>query len=526
MTEYYDYLVIGAGPAGLQLGYFLQKNQRKYLILEKGESAGTFFKTKPVHRKLISINKVHTGYEDTEINLRWDWNSLLSDDDKMLYKEYSKEYFPPADGMVDYLRDFARHFELNVRYNTDVIAISKDGNFSVTDAAGKVFESRYLVMATGVSEPYIPDIDGGEFVEQYVDLTLDKSKYINKRVLILGKGNSAFETADYLVDTAASIHLASPTPLKMAWRSHFVGHLRAVNNNLLDTYHLKSQNAVLDADLVRIEKHADHYEAVFNYNNDNREQEHLEYDHIIGCTGFRFDNSMFDDSCKPGLSIDDRFPTQTSEWESVNVRNLYFAGTVTQVRDFKKYMSGFIHGFRYNVQALANILNNKNHSVPMPGKKIELQAEQVTDSILQRVNRSSSIWQQPGFLCDAIIIAEQDDGAHYYPTVPTDYVHEVLAKDAREYLVVTLEFGESQDPGDHSSQSRINRTDYEKANLSKFLHPIIRYYAGGEFIAEHHVIEDLAAEWKEPEHINPLKQFLAAHLSPVPDQAEVLAEVS
>jgi hypothetical protein len=50
------------------------------VILEAGESAGTFFKRFPRHRQLISNNKVFTGYQDPEVNLRFDWNSLLSDD--------------------------------------------------------------------------------------------------------------------------------------------------------------------------------------------------------------------------------------------------------------------------------------------------------------------------------------------------------------------------------------------------------------------------------------------------------------
>src|SRR5215204_6280386 len=80
-----DYLVIGAGPAGLQLGYFLERAGRDYLILEAGTTPGTFFRTFPRHRKLISINKPHTGEADPERNLRMDWNSLLSDDPDLLF---------------------------------------------------------------------------------------------------------------------------------------------------------------------------------------------------------------------------------------------------------------------------------------------------------------------------------------------------------------------------------------------------------------------------------------------------------
>lgn len=39
----YDYCVIGAGPAGLQMGYFLGKAGRDYIILERSQHAGEFF---------------------------------------------------------------------------------------------------------------------------------------------------------------------------------------------------------------------------------------------------------------------------------------------------------------------------------------------------------------------------------------------------------------------------------------------------------------------------------------------------
>jgi len=43
-----DYLVIGGGPAGLQLAYFLAQAGRDYLVLEAGPTAGTFFRTFPL----------------------------------------------------------------------------------------------------------------------------------------------------------------------------------------------------------------------------------------------------------------------------------------------------------------------------------------------------------------------------------------------------------------------------------------------------------------------------------------------
>jgi cation diffusion facilitator CzcD-associated flavoprotein CzcO len=250
-----DYLVIGAGPAGLQLGYFLQRAGRDYLIVEAGPAPGTFFNRFPRHRRLISINKPHTGWDDPELNLRMDWNSLLSDDPSLLFTRYTGRYLPDADDLVRYLADLASAFRLRVRYGTRVVRVShQDGVFRATDQQGRICEARRLVVATGFSGPYLPPIPGIETAELYGTVSVDPADFVDQRVLVIGKGNSGFETADNLIETAAVIHVAGPESIHMAWRTHYVGHLRAVNNNLLDTYQLKSQNALLDGTIQRIER--------------------------------------------------------------------------------------------------------------------------------------------------------------------------------------------------------------------------------------------------------------------------------
>jgi ribulose 1,5-bisphosphate synthetase/thiazole synthase len=38
--QFHEYCIIGAGPAGLQLAYFLQTAKRDYIIYEKSSQAG------------------------------------------------------------------------------------------------------------------------------------------------------------------------------------------------------------------------------------------------------------------------------------------------------------------------------------------------------------------------------------------------------------------------------------------------------------------------------------------------------
>lgn len=503
-TEKHEYLIVGAGPAGLQLGYFLEKAERDYLILEAGDTAGTFFKSFPRHRQLISNNKVHTGFEDRELNLRWDWNSLLSDSDELLFRNYSTQYFPPADDMVRYLSDFADHFQLKINYSTRVTRISKNGGFTLLDDKGKSYSCERLIIATGFTKPYLPPIPGIELTENYAGVSVDPEEFTNQRVLVIGKGNSGFETADNLIPNAAVIHIASPHPISMAWKTHFVGHLRALNNDFLDTYQLKSQNAVIDATIEKVARQGDKLVVSVNYSHANGETEDLVYDRVIVCAGFRMDDSIFDDSCRPELTISDRFPRQTSEWQSTNINDLYFVGTLTQVRDWKTTTSGFIHGFRYNARGLHRLFEQKYHNNPWPVRHLMATPDELVSAVIKRVNSSSALWQQFGFLCDVIVVPGDKQPAAYYEEMPVAYVQDTELGRNEHYYTVTLEFGHIE--GDPFNITR--NPDPAQAPQSTFLHPVVRRYAGSTLLSEHHVLEDLYGEWRKPEaHIKPLLSF-------------------
>lgn len=510
--EEYDYLILGAGPAGLQAGFFLSRAGHRYLILEAGDSPGTFFKTFPRNRTLISINKRYTGYDDRETNLRWDWNSLLSDGEGPWFTDYSERYFPHADRLVEYLRDYAEKHALRVRYHTRVERIHRrGGDFTVEASDGSTYRAPRLIVATGVSKPYVPPIPGIEHADGYGDAPADPRAYAGQQVLILGKGNSGFEMADQLIETAAVIHVASPESVKFAWQTHHVGHLRALHNNLLDTYQLKCQNAVLDATVEGIERRPDGRLAVqMSYSHAGGEREELSYDRIICCAGFRFDADLFDSDCRPALVIEDRFPAQTSAWESTNVPDLFFAGTLMQSCDFKKTTSSFIHGFRYNIRTLHRLLEERYHGRPLPYRAVEPTEDGLTAAVLERVNRSSALWQQFGFLSDAIVL-EEDAEARYYEELPAAYVPESELGRAEHLYTVSLEFG----PKQRDPFAIERKPDPARAAESAFLHPVVRRYARGRVTHEVHLLENLYGEWRGREHhVEPLRRFFAGQLEP------------
>ena len=497
-----DYVVIGAGPAGLQLGHFLQRAGREYLVVEAGPTPGTFYRTFPRHRRMISINKPHTGWHDAEKDLRVDWNSLLSDDPALRFTHYTSAYFPHADDYVRYLTDFGRG--LNIRYGRRVSRVSRRaGGFAVTCEDGATIRARTVIVATGFGAMNVPPIPGIETTERYWDMPVDPGGFTDQRVLIIGKGNSAFETADNLIEKAAVIHVTGPRSIRFAWRTHFIGHLRAVNNNFLDTYQLKTQNMVLDGDILRIERRADEYLITFAYARRDKVVQ-LAYDRVITCTGFRMDPSVFAAGCRPALTIDDRFPALTAEWESVNVPGLYFAGTLTQSRDFKKHTSAFIHGFRYGIRALAHMLDQKYHGIEWPHRTVP--AEALADAVLARINRTSALFQQFGFLCDVFT----PDG-RYYEEMPLDYVP------FADCFTVSLEYGAGHDAIDPFDVEAGRDWEADTSHDDRYLHPVIRRRRDHQPVSTFRLPEDICNDWTDEKlYREPLRAFIATELGTAP----------
>src|SRR5262249_17626507 len=162
-------------------------------------------------------------------------------------------------------------------------------------------------------------------------------------------------------------------------------------NNLLDTYQLKSQNALLDGNIEHIERRDGSYLVTLSFSRANEVKKDIRYDRVIVCTGFRFDESIFHAHCLPALTLRNRFPSQTSDADPLNVPDLYSAGTLMQVRDYKNSTSGFIHGFRYGIRALHHMLQRKYHGASWPHRRLQADPEKVMDAVIARVNRTSAL---------------------------------------------------------------------------------------------------------------------------------------
>ncbi|WP_117212090.1 NAD(P)-binding domain-containing protein [Allorhizocola rhizosphaerae] len=508
------FVIVGAGPAGLQLSYYLHRAGADYLTLERDSVPGSFFRHYPRHRRLISLNKVHTHSTDPEIRLRWDWNSLLNDAPQLMFPRYSSEYYPHADDLLRYLADFQKTHGLDVSYATEVRRIERDGRHFRIETDGEPIEAECVIVATGWGAPFVPRIKGIEFSMGYEDVPTDPAAFTGHRVLIVGKGNSAFETAHAILPHTSMVHLASRNPLKLAWNTKHPGDVRGQYGSILDSYQFKTLHSVLDCTIDEIRRVGDRFEVDITYTHADGETATLEYESVIRCTGFRMDTGVFADSCEPDMVRDGRLPAVGPDWQSTNVDGLYFAGTIAQERDFKRASSAFIDGFRYNLRTLTRLLRERYEGVSLAFGTVRADARTLTDLTLGRVNWSSALWTQFEFLCDVLVVDQAAGQVRHYEDLP------------EEYAVQRFGEGEAGEPHYYTFSLRWGRDEYAdvfnierhpepgRAAESAFIHPVIRRYRGTQMVEELHLLEDLLAEWRRPDrHVRPLHAFFERGLS-------------
>ena len=357
---------------------------------------------------------------------------------------------------------------------------------------------------------------------------------------------------------------------RLAWETHYVGDLRAINSQYLDAYQLKSMDTVIDSDLSRFAPFYRRPDGKIALANTGGDQELFRtddpevfafWDIVLRCTGWKMDRSIFVDDTKPATTHQGKYPAMSGGYES-SVPGLWIAGTLMHGNDWRKSSGGFIHGVRYLVRALSNILELENYGTTWPSQLVSVQAESIQEedasvaamrdyvelatSILRRSSEMSGPYQMFSVLMDVYVFSS-DGNCRRFDEIPVQYMPTFLrlmnlSSSAAEadidrtphYIAVTFEYGESYSgPGsDTLSSSRVVRpfplaSKNGPGSEGNFIHPVLYHgcydkksckYASNhdERIphrsAVYHVAEDIHTTYLRPRiDIGPLADHLHKH---------------
>jgi putative flavoprotein involved in K+ transport len=179
-----DVIVIGAGQAGLALGWHLTQQQARYVIVDGAPALGHSWRS------------------------RWDSLRLFSpaEYDSLPGMDFpaGPGTYPSKDQVADYLAEYAERFHLPVLLSHRVTRLTRDPEtevFTVHTGQGPL-RARQVVVATGpFQKPHLPDLANG--LDGQVT-QLHSARYRNPGqlpagpVLVVGAGNSGLQIAEEL----------------------------------------------------------------------------------------------------------------------------------------------------------------------------------------------------------------------------------------------------------------------------------------------------------------------------------------
>ena len=380
------HIIIGAGPAGLQMASFLED----CIVLEKGPSVCTFFRKFPRQRGFISINKGR--------DLRFDWNSFLGDEKS--FRDYSEQLYPSADDYLKYAEDFVERKKLNIIFNYEVKSIEKNDGIFVINGGEYTAEKVFFGIGLVPRKPSI-NVHPSITVYTYENMPLDKDVYRDKCVVIVGLGNAGLETADYIAPVTKFTTLNGRD--LNAWYSHYPGHPRSKNFTSVDSFFLKAGSfTILAPDNCPKYTDSCEYQLLKELLENAKSDIMHKIDIVIFCTGFQFKSHLVKDMVD--ICPTSSFPILTRNFESTKTPGLYFIGSATQSHDYKKGTSAFIHGFRYNCQYLSRFLKGIQSEI--------LSRQDMIKMVFQQLNESSCLFHRFDYFCD--IVERLPDGMWKY----------------------------------------------------------------------------------------------------------------
>jgi putative flavoprotein involved in K+ transport len=184
-AQRHDVVVIGAGQAGLSVGYHLKRKGVDHVILDAASRVGDVWRQRWDSLRLFTPAKFDglDGYRFPA----------------------DKDTFPTKDQMAGYLESYAADMDLPVRLNARVDRLCKvDGRFRVETTRGAYEADQVVVAAASYQKPRVPEFASdlaADVVQMHSHEYRNSAQLPDGAVLLVGAGNSGAEIAMDLAQT-------------------------------------------------------------------------------------------------------------------------------------------------------------------------------------------------------------------------------------------------------------------------------------------------------------------------------------
>lgn len=322
MNNFYELIIIGAGPIGLACAIEAAKNKVNYIILEKGCLVNSLYNY-PLNMSFFSTS------EKLEIG------------DIPFISHQTK---PNRSESLEYFRRVSTTWDLKIQLYTTVKSITKnDDVFSLKTSGGENFSCKNVIIATGFFDiPNLMHVEGEDLphVHHYFK---EAHPFVHQKVVVVGCANSAVDAALECYRKGAEVVMvirqSEISPRIKYWIKPDIEN-RIKEGSIKCFYH---------AEVERITK--THIEI-----NTPDGKIRIQSDHILALTGYK-PNFDFLKAAGVKLNGEKLIPTFDPETMESNIAGLYLAGVVCGGTETHKW---FIENSRIHAEMIIKDIVSKN----------------------------------------------------------------------------------------------------------------------------------------------------------------------
>lgn len=350
----YDVIIIGGGQAGLAAGYYLKKEQLKFLILDEQDRTGDSWRNRYDSLVLFTPRRFSAL---PGLPLSGDPNG-----------------YPTKDEVADYLQNYAEHFQLPICNNVKIEQLmKKESIFIVKMSNGGNHQAKQVIIATGAFHtPFIPSIS--QLVHPDI-IQLHAVDYKNPKqipageVLIVGAGNTGVQIAAEL-SNKCQVTLSTSKKMRFLpqqllgksifWWFELIGIYKVKSNTRLGEL-LKKNDPIIGEDFRYLREKVNIATKLVGFKANTAsfiDGKHANYDTIIWATGYQNNYSW--------IKIDEVISLEGKPIHQrglTSIKGLYFLGLSWQNKRGSALLKGVGEDAQYIVEKINRVMMSEGNSI-------------------------------------------------------------------------------------------------------------------------------------------------------------------
>ncbi|MEM1406338.1 MAG: NAD(P)/FAD-dependent oxidoreductase, partial [Bacteroidota bacterium] len=197
IDDYYDVVIVGAGPAGLGIGIILQQLGIYYVILEKS-SVGASFRKWPKETRFISPSFTGNFFKMPDLN-------AITPNTSPAFELLTEH--PTGNEYANHLQSLSKYFHLAIDTNVEVKNIENKTDSFVVNTTSETYGCKIVIWAAGEYQyPKKLSFEGDHRCAHYSEVS-SFSAVKGKESVVIGAYESGFDAAVNLVNVGKRVTL-------------------------------------------------------------------------------------------------------------------------------------------------------------------------------------------------------------------------------------------------------------------------------------------------------------------------------